>query len=55
MVRVAGNIARAAVRDLAGDGAEGVPDGRATAVFLGTTLDLVSVETEKSAWFTWDH
>jgi len=48
VVRIASNISGAAVSDLAGDGTEGVPDGWATAVFLGTTFDLVSGERERS-------
>ena len=44
MVRVAGDGAGATVGDLAGDGAEGVPDGGAAAVFLSGALDLVAVD-----------
>jgi len=42
VVRVAGYGAGAAVGDLAGDGAEGVPDGGATTVFFTGAFDLVT-------------
>jgi hypothetical protein len=51
-VRVARSDARAAVGDLAGDFAEGVPDGRATAIGVDRTLDLVPVGG-RSVGFVW--
>jgi hypothetical protein len=43
MVRVASDIAARAVRDLARDSAESIPDGITTTVLLSSTLDLVAV------------
>jgi hypothetical protein len=43
VVRVAGYRAGAAVGDLAGNGAESVPDGRSTATLVGGALDLIAV------------
>jgi hypothetical protein len=42
VVGVAGDISRAAASDLAWDLAEGVPDGRATAISVWGTLNLVA-------------
>ena len=43
VVRVAGGGARAAVGDLAGDVAEGIPDRGTTAVSMDSTLNLIAV------------
>lgn len=40
VIVVAGNFAGVAVFDLAGDRAEGVPDGGATTIFTGRSFDL---------------
>ena len=45
VVRVAGYGARTPVGNLAGDGTEGVPDGRAAAISFSSTFDLVSTWT----------
>lgn len=47
VVGIAGDGTGAAIGNLAGNGAEGVPDGGATAVLLGGTLDLVTVVVDK--------
>ena len=43
VVRVAGDDTRAAVSDLAGNVAEGIPDRRTTAISVDSTLNLIAV------------
>jgi hypothetical protein len=48
VVGVARDVAGAGARDLAGDLAEGVPDGGAATVGFGSAFDLVAAG--ESAW-----
>lgn len=53
VVGVAGNVARAAICYLAGDAAEGVPDGVCAAIFMGTPLNLITGRNQaRSATWT---
>jgi hypothetical protein len=42
VVRIASNSTRASIGNLAGNGAEIIPNGRATTILLGSTFDLVA-------------